>query len=127
MLNIRHAIPGIWTAGREGQTGMPSEALERSRALDAMAKTTGMWMAAMPSEESTAGFKTFQDRAVLFAKQNAEASFAVASELTNAKNIQDLLAIQSRYAQTQMQAYALQAQEFARLMSEAAQRTQPRS
>ena len=31
------------------------------------------------------------------------------------------------YAQTQMQAYALQAQEFARLMAEAAQSTQPRS
>ena len=98
-----------------------------SQLMDAMAKTTGMWMAAMPSDELTAGFKTFQDRAVLFAKQNAEASFAVASELTNAKNIQDLLAIQSRYAQTQMQAYALQAQEFGRLMAEAAQGTQPRS
>ncbi len=98
-----------------------------SQLMDAMAKTTGMWMAAMPSDELTAGFKTFQDRALLFAKQNAEASFAVASELTNAKNIQDLLAIQSRYAQTQMQAYALQAQEFARLMAEAAQSTQPRS
>ena len=51
----------------------------------------------------------------------------MASELTNAKNIQDLLAIQSRYAQTQMQAYAHQAQEFARLMAQAAQGTQPGS
>jgi hypothetical protein len=36
-----------------------------------------------------------------FAKQNAEACFAL--ELANAKDIQDVLAIQSRYAQTQMQ------------------------
>jgi len=98
-----------------------------SQLMDAMVKSTGMWMAATPSNALTAGFKTFQDRAILFAKQNAEAGFAVASELTNAKNIQDLLAIQSRYAQTQMQAYALQAQEFARLMAQAAQSTQPRS
>ena len=53
--------------------------------MDAMVKSTGMWMAAMPSNGLTAGFKTFQDRAVLFGKQNAEAGFAVASELTNAK------------------------------------------
>ena len=51
-----------------------------SQLMDAMVKSTGMWMAAMPSNGLTAGFKTFQDRAVLFAKQNAEAGFAVASE-----------------------------------------------
>lgn len=95
--------------------------LAYSQLMDAMAKTTGMWMAAMPSNVLTAGFEAVQDRAVQFAKQNAEASFAVAGELTNAKNIQDLLAIQSRYAQTQMRAYASQAQELARLMAEAAQ------
>ena len=98
-----------------------------SQLMDAMVKSTGMWMSATPSNALTAGFRTFQDRAILFAKQNAEADFAAASELANAKNIQDLLAIQSRYAQTQMQAYALQAQEFARLMAEAAQSTRPRS
>jgi hypothetical protein len=38
-----------------------------------------------------------------------------------------VLAIQSRFAQTQMQAYALQAQELGRLMAEAAQGVQPRS
>jgi hypothetical protein len=43
----------------------------------------------------------------------------LASELANAKDIQDVLAIQSRYAQTQMQAYALQAQELGRLVAEA--------
>jgi hypothetical protein len=64
-----------------------SSSVAYSQLMDAMVKSTGMWMAAMPSNELTAGFKTFQDRAVRFAKQNAEAGFAVASELTNAKNI----------------------------------------
>jgi len=87
-----------------------------------------MWSRAMPSNEVTAGFKVAQERAIRFAKQNAEACFALASELANAKNIQDMLAIQSRYAQTQMQAYALQAQELGRLMAEAAQSgVQPKS
>ena len=95
--------------------------------MDAMVQATGMWMGAMPANEMTSGFKAVQDRAVRFAKQNAEACFAAASELGNAKDIQDLLAIQSRSAQTQMQAYALQAQELGRLMVEAVQSVQPRS
>ena len=94
--------------------------------MDAMVQATGLWTGALGSNEITAGFKAVQDRAIRFAKQNAEACFAMASELTSAKNIQDVLAIQSRYAQTQMQAYALQAQELARLMSEAAQHMQHR-
>ena len=95
--------------------------------MDAMAQATSMWMSAMPSNEMTSGFKVVRERAIQFAKQNAEACFAAASELGNAKDIQDLLAIQSRSAQTQMQAYALQAQELGRLMVEAAQSVQPRS
>ena len=95
--------------------------------MDAMAQATGMWAMAMPANAMTSGFKVVQERAVRFAKQNAEAGFALASELANAKDISDVLAIQSRYAQTQMQAYALQAQELGRLMVEAAQSVQPRS
>jgi len=98
-----------------------------SQFIDAMVQATGMWMAAMPSNEMTSGFKVVHDRAIRFAKQNAEACFALASELANAKDIQDVLAIQSRYAQTQMQVYALQAQELSRLMAEAAHSMQPRS
>jgi hypothetical protein len=85
--------------------------------MDAMAQAAGMWTKALPANEMTSGFK-------VFAKQNAEACFALASELASAKDIQDILAIQARYAQTQMQAYALQAQELGRLMAEAAQSMQ---
>jgi phasin len=95
--------------------------------MDAMTQAMGLWSTALPSNEVTSGFKAVQDRAVRFAKQNAEACFAMASELANAKDVQDVLAIQSRYAQTQMQTYSIQAQELARLMAEAAQTMQPRS
>jgi hypothetical protein len=83
-----------------------------------------MWLAAMPANQMTSGLKVVQERAIRFTKQNAEACFALAGELAKAKDIQDVIAIQSRYAHTQMQAYALQAQELGRLFAEA---TQPRS
>jgi hypothetical protein len=75
----------------------------------------------MPANDMTSGFKAFQERAIRFAKQNAEAGFALASELASARDFQDVIAIQSRYAQSQMQTYALQAQELGRLMAEATQ------
>jgi hypothetical protein len=82
---------------------------------------------AMPSNEMTSGMKVIHQLAVLFAKQNGEACFAFASELVNARNLQDVVGIQSRYAQTQMQAYALQAQGLGRLMAEASHSMQPKS
>jgi hypothetical protein len=54
----------------------------------------------------TSGMKVIHERAILFAKQNGEACFAYASELVNARNLQDVVGIQSGYAQSQMQAYA---------------------
>ena len=85
-----------------------------------MAKAAGMWTAAIPQGEATAGFKSVQERASRFAKQNADACFNMATELAAAKDIQDIMGIQSRYAQVQMQAYATQAQELSRLMMAAA-------
>jgi hypothetical protein len=51
-------------------------------------------------------------RALQFAKQNAEACFNLASDLTNAKDLPEVMVIQARHAQTLMQSYALQAQEL---------------
>ena len=51
--------------------------------------------------------------------KNAEAGFALASELAKAKDLQDVLRLQSNFAQMQMQSYARQAQELGRLMTEA--------
>ena len=97
-----------------------------SQFMDAMAQAASLWLGAMPVNEMTSGFKSVQERGMRFAKKNADDCFALASELANAKDLQDAFAIQSRYAQTQMQAYALQAQELGRLMAEAGQSMQPR-
>ena len=90
-----------------------------SQFLDAMAKATNMWMSAIPANAMTSGFIVAQERSARFAKQNADAGFALAGELAAAKDVKDALGIQARYAQTQMHAYTLQAQEVGRLMAEA--------
>ena len=95
--------------------------------MGAMMQAVDMWSKATSSNEMTSGFKAVQERATSFAKQNAEAGFALASALAKAKDIQEVLALQSRYAQAQMQAYALQAQELGQLMTQAAQSIPPRS
>lgn len=90
--------------------------------MNALTQAMDMWWNALPPNEMTSGFKAVQHRAVRFAKQNADAGFALASSLANAKDIQDVLALQSHYAQSQMHTYSLQAQELGRLMAEAAQK-----
>lgn len=94
--------------------------------MDALGQAASLWLGAMPVNEMTSGFKSVQERGMRFAKKNADDCFVLASELANAKDLQDVFAIQSRYAQTQMQTYALQAQELGRLMAEAAQSMQPK-
>jgi hypothetical protein len=95
--------------------------------MDAMTQAMGIWSKGIPENQMTSGFKVVQDRAIGFAKQNAEAGFALAAELAKAKDIAEMMSMQNRYAQTQMQSYALQAQELGRLMTEAVQGMQSRA
>ena len=72
----------------------------------------------VPSNAMAAGFGEIQERAMEFAKENAGSAFALASELASAKDMQDVLSIQSRYAQTQIQTYARQVQELGKITGE---------
>ena len=95
--------------------------------MGAMNQAMEMWAQSIPGDGMTAGFKAVQDRATMFAKQNADAAFALASGLANAKDVQEVISLQSRFAQSQMQAYAMQAQQLGQLFTEAMQKgTQPR-
>ena len=51
--------------------------------MDAMTQAMGVWTNATPAGAMTGGFKVVQDRAVKFAKQNADACFNLATELAN--------------------------------------------
>jgi len=95
--------------------------------MDAVAQAMGVWANATPANAVTSSFQVVQDRAIKFAKQNAEACFNLASELASAKDVTDVVGIQSRHAQTQMQTYTLQAQELGRLILEATQSMRPKS
>ena len=91
---------------------------------EAMTQAVRAWSA--PSTVVASGFKVVQDRAIQFAKENADAGFALASELAKAKDLQDILRLQSNFAQTQMQSYARQAQELGGLMAEAMRSSKPK-
>jgi phasin len=94
--------------------------------MDAMAQAMSAWSSAS-ANAMTSGFTAVQDRAIQFAKENAEAGFTLANELTKAKDLQDVLRLQSSFAQKQMESYARQAQELGRLMAEAARSANPKS
>jgi hypothetical protein len=79
-----------------------------------------------PAGAELTGFKTVQEKAVAFAKENAERSFTLASDLAKAKDIQEVLTLQSRYAQTQMQTFGIQAQQLSWLMADALRGFQPK-
>lgn len=86
--------------------------------MDFLTQAMGEWANA-PGGAEMGGFRAAQERAIAFAKENAERSFALASELARAKDVQEVLTLQSRYAQTQMQTFGIQAQQLAWLMADA--------
>ena len=84
--------------------------------MDAAEQAMSIWLDALPSNEVTSRFKAVQQHAMGYGKQNVDAALTFASELANAETLQDALAKQSRYAQTQMHHYDRQTQELTRLI-----------
>ena len=91
--------------------------------MEAMLNAQNMWLANMPTNPATDGFKEVQALGVKFARENSDAALNLASELSKAKDFSQVLSIQSRFAQTQMQTFAIQGQELGRMMSAIAQRS----
>jgi|SRR3954447_10036617 hypothetical protein len=78
------------------------------------------------SSKATSEFRTVQERAVQFARENADRSFSLGRELARAKDTQEVLTLQSQFMQNQMQSYLVQTQELGQLMSEAMRAMQPK-
>jgi hypothetical protein len=78
---------------------------------------TGAPMGARPSNLMAAGFKDVQDRAVAMAKKNADSAFALVEKIAKAQNFQEIVTLQTRFAQQQMQ-------ELQRLMEKTLQKLQ---
>lgn len=87
------------------------------RAQDMVAKSSGTM---------TQTAADIQTKAMRFAEQNVDAGFSLAGELAKARDMKEYFEIQQKHVQRQMQAYATQAQELGRLMTEAAQKVQPK-
>ena len=94
--------------------------------MDFLTQAMGAWASA-PGGAEMSGFRAAQERAIAFAKENAERSFALASDLARAKDVQEVLTLQSRYAQTQMQTFGIQAQQLAWLMADALRNMQSKA
>jgi phasin len=88
------------------------------KAQDMMTRSTGV--AADSAREA-------QSKALRYAQGNMDANFDFAADLARARDLKEAMEIQARYAQRQMQTYAYQAQDLGRLMTDAAQKMQPRS
>ena len=58
------------------------------------------------------------------ANQNADSAFDVLDKITKAQNFQEILTLQTRFAQDQMKAFAAQTQELYKLIGEAVQKLQ---
>lgn len=87
---------------------------------NAMNQAMSLWTNAMPANNMTSGFTMVQERAMHYAKQNAEAGMALANDIAKARDIQEILSLQTTFAQKQMQSYAMQTQELGKLMTESA-------
>jgi len=72
----------------------------------------------------TAGFKDAQDRALEIAMENADSAFTFGGQICNAQTLQDIVALQTQFAQDRMQAFVTQTQELYKLIGETAQKLQ---
>jgi hypothetical protein len=72
-----------------------------------------------PPNKMLPGLEAVREQAIEFAKENGERFFDLASALSRANDIQEVLTLQSQYAQTQMQSYAVQAKALAGMLARA--------
>ena len=74
------------------------------------------------TEAVTESARDVQTKALRYAEENVQASFTFASDLARARDLNEFMSIQTRYAQRQMQNYTEQAQDLGRLMADVAQK-----
>ncbi len=85
--------------------------------MEFMSQAMNAWSSTGTPE--TQNFTALQERAVTFAKENGERSFTLARDMAQAKDMQEVVTLQSRYVQTQMQTFGIQAQQLSWLMADA--------
>ena len=79
---------------------------------DFVTKAIDAWTGALSSNPMTAGFKDAQGRAMQIAKENAESVFTFAGKISNARTPQDIVTLQTQFAQEWMQAFVTRTQQL---------------
>jgi phasin len=85
--------------------------------MGAVHKTSG----ALDTQQNpvVAGAREIQTKAVSYAETNVNAAFDLAERLVHAKDIQEVIAIQTEFAKAQMEAIQAQAREFGETVQKA--------
>lgn len=76
-------------------------------------------LASGATADTAARAREAQSKAQHYAEKNMQDAFDFAAQLARARDAQEYMAIYQRHAQSQVAAYASQAQELARLLAEA--------
>ena len=92
--------------------------------MEFMTKAMGSWKDAMPSSPMTAGLQRMQDLAMKISMENAEAAFTFGGKMSSAQTPQEILQLQTQFAQDRMQAFAAQTQQLYSVIAEALQTSQ---
>ena len=92
--------------------------------MELMTKAMGPWKGAVPSNPLAAGFQHMQDRAMKIAMENAEAAFTFGGKMSSAQTPQEILQLQTQFAQDRMQAFVTQTQQLYSVIGEALQKSQ---
>lgn len=95
------------------------------RLMDSARQAQGMF--ANSTNFMGVGTKEIQEKTMQYAEANVQASFDLAERLVKAKDLQEVMEIQSQFARQQMETYSQQAQEISKLMAQAAQNAQPKA
>ena len=85
---------------------LAEENVERARQLylqfmDGVGQAMASWSSAS-SDVIAPGFREVQERAVKIANENADAAFKLAKDVAQAKDLHELIDLQTRYVQSQM-------------------------
>src|SRR5512132_4185425 len=95
---------------------LAEENVERARQLyvqfmDGVGQTMAAWSSAS-SDVVAPGYREVQEHAVKLANENADAAFRLAKDVALAKDLHELIALQTRYVQSQPPSSPAQTQQL---------------
>ena len=91
---------------------------------DFVTKAISAWMGAMPASPVATGFKDFQAALRKSRRRMPNSAFALVEKIVKAQTFQEILTLQTQFAQDRMQAFTTQTQQLFGLMGEAFEKSE---